>query len=1426
MADTTGGENIGGINVSIGADYSPLQAAFSTAEDLAQKAGADIADALASGASSAGNVGDVISGQLEQIGPAADDAGSSLEGFSGEATDAGEAAESSASKLAELAEQMTAVGEALIITEGLKELGEEALGAADSITHASIALTTITGSADTAKETIEGLEQLGMSDGLAMPSLLSAATRMQQILGPATDVTEELKKVADGAAAMGTDIETAAQKFDQIASAGTASARTLTSLGISLQGLADAFNTVQGGVVETSTSIAAAFKALDQSERIEVLNQALSTLGGTAEQVANQTFGGQWQQLANAWEGLMVQAGQALLPVISGILQLTKTEIVPFLQSAMAEFSALPTPVKDVAAALVITAAAVIPLTGALAAIGLGLAGLQTVVPVVSGLMANLSGEAKVAAESEAEQAIATGEMATAAAAAVPEVEALAVAEGQLSFGFASELVPAVGLVGEQLSLELLPAIEGVGTGLAAFTTDVGAAGLGLMAIGPIAGLLVLSAASLKDGWNQAKDTFSNVAGTVEQLPGVLTAAADAGGALGTAATTLHSAWSSVLSVFENYNTYSLVAKGINEIVDAVDVLTGVVPGATQMTEAFGAAIGKLQTAGTQSKEATEALAASIKAAGLAALDGGNQLTAVQQAIGNIVVAQDKANDAFKTAQQVYQTLGNSLATGQAIYNGSAASANDVAIAFKNLQAAAAAVGATVAPVPGSIDAITQASTKLANAGGVVISALQQEQDTQTAANASMDLAQKSYNASQIALSSYTSQLKLAQDANNGTAQSESAVTTAEQNVQKAYASSQSELKGLTDTVQNYITYMNGSGASTKAQIDLLQDLADKFGPATSAAIGLTDQIKALQGSLPAFGVQITSFNSGPIAGLQSAFDETTKNVAKFQAQMDAGQNSGQQYEKALTAQLKALVDLNVAMAESSTGLQGQSDSYSLAAIAVAAAQAKYDTLNAAFQTNITLAPQVKAAQDALTNAQKAMNEQTTTAISLTSQLDQQYPQLNSGINSATTAFNTQTTAMQSNVKALNDVAASVLSVEADMKEAFQSVSDGQVKIAAQQGTYFSGGLLTGGGNGFGTESTAGAYYDTPAAAYAKALAAAQQTTPVSGTSASALAQDVLAQAQAVLQVYEQFYGAGVGVTASDIQNAQQAVATAQKALSTAGGSTSSSSTSTGTSTSPYSNPIVGGTPINLNLPGFTSGSTTTASTSSTVSASTSGGGGTSAIDGGSYPAVTAHQAVGEVWAVSTGGSSGTGGGGVSSNISTSISNTVVGGSDSTALQAATQAIGNVGQQIAANSGDLLPISESLLQTAQATQQLATAVAGIVHLVNGGTSSVAPAATTTSTGSGYTVGSPTQTVGGGNPLGTYVPPSSAPVSNIPGYNPFGPGSVGGGTTTVNVTVNAQGSIGLNTQQLNAQITSAVVNNLVPQLQTAGARLTR
>jgi hypothetical protein len=1581
-------EIIGAIGVSVTGDYSSLAASYSSAQDQASAAGEAIADAFNEGVSGVADAADVVTDSLSGIGPAADDAGGSLEDFADDAGDAGEAAEGASSQLAEMAEQLTAVGEALVITEGLTELGSEALSAADGITKASIALTNITGSGDVAHETIEGLEQLGMSDGLAMPSLLSAATRMQQILGPSADVVEELGQVANGAAIMGTDIETAATKFDQMATAGTASARTLTSLGISLSGLATAFNVVEGGSDATADSVAAMFKALDQSQRVEVLNQALSTLGGTAQQVAEQTFGGQWQQLANAWEGIMVQVGQAILPVVSDILQLTKTEIVPFLQGAISEFNSLPTPIKDAAVAVGLLAAAVIPVTGALAAVGLAVTGLEGLLPALGALMATIGGEAEVAAVAEHAQAAATAEMGIAAAAAAPEVEALAVAEQQLSFGFASELLPAIGLVGEQLSLELLPGIEGVGTGLAALTTDVGAAGLGLMALGPITGLLVLSVASLKDGWNQAASTFANVSGTIQQLPGYMSAVSSAGGTLGTVATDLKGAWDTVLTAFENYNTYSLVAKGINEIVDAVDLLTGIVPGATAMTAGMTAEINKLQTAATTSKVATDAMAASFQAAALAAQDGGNALTPVQLAIGNIVVAQDKATAAYQTARAAYDVLSNSLATGTAIYNGSAANANEVAKALSNMQTAAAAAGIGLAPIPGSMQAISDMANKLANSGTAVVSSLQEQANEQAVANASLDLAQRAYIASDAALDAYVSQLHDAQTANDGSATAVAAVVTAEQNVQKAYAASQKASDAYTTTVQNYISTLPDMAAGETTAVKGLETFQDALGPALSALLGLDAAVNRFGSDLPNFGVQTVALSTGPLAGLQSAYAEATDKVAKFQAQMAAGQNVGAQYEKALSQQLTDLINLNVATAEQATGLQGATDAYSLATIAVAAAQAKLDTLNQAVQTNITLSPQVTQAQNALATAQAHLAQLTGATTTATNAATAANQNLAASAPSVVGGLNAIGTAAQNATSQLNDVAQAVQGVQADMQAAFGSTATSGGSVGAPAGyTIGQNPLLTGVGD-FGTESFDYSYIPLPGTTYKQALAAAQALMPAKGTSPTALAQDALAQAQAVLDVDTQYFGQTFSgaPTAQDIQTAQQAVTTAQSALSAltsgsaaAGGATSTTpqplnstySGSSSTSASAVSaitdptaaaqavvnalNSLSGGGPtsalaqqidqlenIILNGGGLTvsqagqlqtllsqaglsangtwnngsGGSTTGTAGSSTPVASSSSGSGTSAIDGGSYPAVTAHQASGEIWAVDASGVASSGGGTVSAPSDSSSSLTTAAGATTDAANATSDAAGDTmsaAGQLSSAAGSLLSVAATLGPLLQGTSLNSiggggTAAAGaVIASGGGGTSGSASSGTglegtsLNSTGGGGTAAaggaitnlfpsdpsvgtalsiSAAQAVeaalatlpasdaaisaqiksledafikgGGGGltqaqenellsllsevgltPNGTAATSANLPYQpavNLPNYNPVGgpTSSTGGtsGTTTVNVTIDARGSVGLNTAQVQSQITTAVTAALVRQLFTNGARLTQ
>lgn len=1347
MADSNE-ELIGAIGVSVTGDYSSLAASYSSAQDQAATAGEAIADAFNSGVAGVADAADIVTDSLSGIGPAADDAGGSLEGFAGAAGDACEAAETAGSRLTEMAEQMAAVGEALVITEGMRELGSEALTASDSITHAQIALTNLTGSGDTAKETIEALDQLGTSDGLAFPSLLQAGVRMQAILGPGADVVELLKGVADGAAVMGTDIETATTKFDQLATAGTASARTLTALGLSLGSLADAFNATQTGADATASSVAAMFKALDQQGRIDVLEAALSNLGGTAQQVAEQTFGGQWTQLVNEWEAIMVQVGQALLPVISDLTAFTKTDILPFLQELVADFNGLSEPAKDAVVGMTLITAALVPLTGAIAAVGLGLSGLASIAGVL--------GLSAVAAAPE------VAGLATAATVAGTAAEVAGVAAGGLAAALAVPVASAAA-----------------------------AAGLGLLDLNT----------SLKSAQGTLHDVSDNDLKTF--LSGIANLTQGTGEA-GSASQQWEAKLATLKTALDNgvisAGQYATAVKSIETAQAALAQQNF-----EQSIAGWTSGLHLLNTA-AQQVDLTQA-----------------QLLGVEQ---SIIQATTANTTGYNNAKQAYDAFNQSLQTGTPLLTGQVATAAQVADAYRNMQSAASLAGVTLGALPGSMDAITAAATNMANAGGVVVSAEQEQTNSTVIHTASLDLATKSYDASMIALDDYVSILNQAKAADDGSAASTANVTAAEKNVEGAYAASLKGLSDLNSTVQNYVSYMDGSKASTQAQIYLLQDLATKFGPATSAALGLDTQIAALQKQLNA----PISGMPDALAGLQAALAETTANVTKFAGEMSQGMNVGVQYEKALTAQQNALIAVNVAQAETNTGLQGATDAYSLAVIAVAAAQAKYDTLNQAYQTNITLAPQVTAAAKALTDAHNALttaagNDKTATDALIDSQvkLYGAMGNLTTAAPGVVTGLNNIGTAAANATTQLNDVAAAVNGIEADMKSAFGSSSTQGGSFSTPAGEVYVGGLVTGAGE-FGTESTAGAFYDTPAQSFKNALAAAQALMPAKGTSPTALAQDALAQAQAVLQVDTTYFGSGVGVTAQDLQTAQTAVTTAQAALAALeGGSSSGSLLYSGT----YGSTPVGVTPIgstgSVTTGASTTGSTTSATDSGTPITTSATGSGTGAIDGGSYPAVTAHQAAGETWFVTAGTSGGTPVAGGSTTITTDVANTIsqTGDTSTGALSSISTAASGLVEQLATFTGDLLPISSSLASVASSVGQLVTAVSGgkINISVPGEVSSQAPATFAgTQTGSTAASGSITTIVGGGNPQGATSPITQAPPpTSIPGYNPFGPGS----TVTPQVTINITGAS--NPNQMAAQVQTAVTAGIVAALRTAGAR---
>jgi len=242
------------------------------------------------------------------------------------------------------------VGEALAITEGLKEFGSEALTAADNVTHASIALTTLTGSGEAANTTIEGLEQLGMSDGLAFPSLLTAGTRMQAMLGPTADVTAQLALVADGAALMGTDIVSAAARFDQMATAALPACAPCRISGCRSSLLRRPWTKW------TRAPTPRVHRVRDVQDH--GADGSYSGFGYSAPETWRHRGAGREPDFQRPMAGACGclgchhgAGGQALLPVIADLVQFTKTDIVPFITNTVEAFNQLPGPLRTVVAA-------------------------------------------------------------------------------------------------------------------------------------------------------------------------------------------------------------------------------------------------------------------------------------------------------------------------------------------------------------------------------------------------------------------------------------------------------------------------------------------------------------------------------------------------------------------------------------------------------------------------------------------------------------------------------------------------------------------------------------------------------------------------------------------------------------------------------------------------------------------------------------------------------------------------------------------------------------------------------------------------------------------------------------------------------------------------------------------------------------------
>lgn len=322
--------------LTVGGDITPLTSALDEIPAVAQQTAAQIQSAfdalpsateevnqslanLSTGLSEAGSSASETAGHVAEVPPALHDTS--------------EAAGEAGAKLKEFVIAGLELAGIALTFEALKEAVTEIVSAFDQLQRATISLTALTGSAEQATTAIDSLKTLAIGEGLSFPSLVTAQQRMYAFGISATQIPQLLQAAANAAAVMGTDIESAASRLDRIAVSGMAAARQLTQLGLTTHDLAQAM-----GVADSAA--AAAFKSLDQSQRVEVLIAALQKFQGVAAAVAD-TLSGRWQSFKTSVEVALEGVGEAIDTSLVSTVETAQESVVPGIQAMTKAFQDL-----------------------------------------------------------------------------------------------------------------------------------------------------------------------------------------------------------------------------------------------------------------------------------------------------------------------------------------------------------------------------------------------------------------------------------------------------------------------------------------------------------------------------------------------------------------------------------------------------------------------------------------------------------------------------------------------------------------------------------------------------------------------------------------------------------------------------------------------------------------------------------------------------------------------------------------------------------------------------------------------------------------------------------------------------------------------------------------------------------------------------
>lgn len=239
---------------------------------------------------------------------------------------AGQNAADAAGNFSDLGSEILKLAGITVSIEALKELALGAIEASDKLDDAAYAIGRFNGSAQVAKDTLNGLFAVAQDERLSFPTLVTAAQRMSALGFSGQDTIEILAKLGNAAELTGNSIEGLARKFTAMVDGGAIGTKQLEGMGIKLDDVEKAMVNLGATADLMSVGVKKAWAELDGSQKAAVMTEALSKLDGAAKAMGDDIKGAGVQAM-NEFYAIMAKFGDVIAPLAQQMLPSLVTAI-------------------------------------------------------------------------------------------------------------------------------------------------------------------------------------------------------------------------------------------------------------------------------------------------------------------------------------------------------------------------------------------------------------------------------------------------------------------------------------------------------------------------------------------------------------------------------------------------------------------------------------------------------------------------------------------------------------------------------------------------------------------------------------------------------------------------------------------------------------------------------------------------------------------------------------------------------------------------------------------------------------------------------------------------------------------------------------------------------------------------------------------